>query len=299
MKNCFFNAACLFSFGKRILHEIAKRRCVLKLLLAAVVMVCTVTFAFADYHNEEDDDDEEIGWQIMLGGGVMYDQTYIGSNKHEFLPMPFFDIRYSIDSFSFFASMEEGLGIEFEEEITELFVQIGANLGEGREPGDDKTLSGTPKIKNWFMLFGELSYELPIGSFGITTEYYRANVDYKSSVSRDHVYNGFLYGPMYSFEYFVTNNLALELEVELQFMNNDYADTYHSVKYQTARLKKYNAGAGLHSVGAELDCYWFFTEHIGIGLNSGIEYLLGDAKNSPLTKSPLQIETGLIVVYKI
>jgi hypothetical protein len=129
----------------------------LKLLLAAVVLVCTVAFAFADYHNEEDDDEEEIGWLIMLGGGVMYDQTYIGSNKHEFLPKPFFDITYSHDSFSFFASMKEGLGIEFEEEITDLSVQISADLREGREPGDDKILSGTPKIKNWFMLFGELS----------------------------------------------------------------------------------------------------------------------------------------------
>ena len=81
-------------------------------------------------------------------------------------------------------------------------------------------------------------------------------------------------------------------------MNNEYADAYHGVKYGTAKLKNYDADAGLHSIEAELEGFYFFTEHIGIGLNSGLSYLLGDAKNSPLTKSALQIESGLFAAYK-
>jgi len=256
---------------------------------------------FAQHHGGgHDQGEKKRNWMLMLGAGGVYQPLYDGSDKGRIEPFPYFNGEYTISDFALFASIEEGAGGRYTLPALGAFVESGVNMGKQRDP-DHKSvrqlLRDTPQLTNPVSAFAAAGSRGPWGKLLLKTEYFATRADYAPSISRDIAYNALLLSAKYRYETFIIENILVGGGVRVNFMNDDYAKAYHGVKYETATLKKFSAGAGIHSVTVEYLFLFFFSEHIGTGIFGKSSYLLGDAAASPLTKTRYCSETGVLALY--
>ncbi len=128
---------------------------------------------------------------------------------------------------------------------------------------------------NWLPINAE--YDEP----GISDDEYHG-----LKISIDYAIGGQLYPKLFAFA-----------TVGTSWMNDDYAEAFHSVLYPTAELEVFEAKAGLSDIHGTLDARYAFSNHIGGMLLLSGEQLLGDAADSPLTKQEFQPDVVAILSY--
>jgi len=272
-----------------------------KLIIPLIACFIATLPLCAQHHGEGHDAGEsKRNWMLMLGLGVVYMPLYDGSDKGNIEPFPYFNGEFNIDDFALFASIEEGIGGRYTLPGSGFFLESGINMGKQRDPGNKSVkelLRDTPQLKNPVSAFATAGSRGDWGKLILKTEYFATQADYEPSIAKDISYNAVLLSAKYRYETFIIENILVGGGVKLSFMNDDYAKAYHSVKYETASLKKFSAGAGIHSVTAEYLFLFFFSEHVGTGVFGKSSYLLGDAASSPLTKTRFCNETGVLALY--
>jgi outer membrane scaffolding protein for murein synthesis (MipA/OmpV family) len=106
----------------------------------------------------------------------------------------------------------------------------------------------------------------------------------KSSV--DYALGGQLHSKLFAF-----------LTIGTSWMNDDYAEAFHSVMHSIPQREFFKARSGFCDIHGTLGTKYAFSRHIeGMLLLSG-EHLVGEAAKSPLTKQAFQPEIVAILSY--
>lgn len=213
-------------------------------------------------------------WKITLGAGAAYAPAYEGSDKLKAGAVPLVSIQYG-----------DTLDIDFSGVTVNLLNQNGFRLGitggweSGRKEKDDrKNLRGMGDIKAGGVVGGVIAYGIdPFevyatldktidGSEGLT-----ATVG--ASVSQ-------------KFEQFV-----IGAALSATWADDNHMQSYFGVtSAQSARsgLRKYDAKSGFKRIDASASVSYLLTENWTVTGAGGVGFLIGDAKESPLSKKDIQ-----------
>ncbi|MGD9162121.1 MAG: MipA/OmpV family protein [Desulfobacteraceae bacterium] len=254
----------------------------------------------------------ERNWYLWMGGGCLTEPVYPGSDALYVIPFPFIQAEYHLESFDVFASVIDGFGVQYKNtEFAGLSLSLSIDpLGNKRDPElkdvkhfmltdvDDLKdfLKDTPTIDNKVDVSGTLQIDLlPFASLSSTVSYFPTKAD--NATYPDKKYDGITASFDLQSDYQLAPNMFLQGGVGITWMNDDYAEAFHSVLYSTSALEQFAAENGISDVHGCLTFIHFFTEHYGLIVYGSGTLLLGNSAHSPLTKNTFQPEMRLMVFY--
>ncbi|QTK79144.1 MltA-interacting MipA family protein [Agrobacterium tumefaciens] len=213
-------------------------------------------------------------WKITLGVGAAYAPKYEGSDKLEMGAVPMVFVDYG-----------DFLNINFSGVTVNLLNQSGFRLGikggweAGRKEKDDrKNLRGLGDVKAGGVIGGIIAYDVePFeiytkvdktigGSEGLTATI-GASVSHK------------------------VDQFILSADLSATWADDKHMKSYFGVtSAQSARsgLRRYDAKAGFKRIDASASVSYLLTENWAITGMGGVGFLIGDAKDSPLSKKDIQ-----------
>lgn len=221
--------------------------------------------------------------QVILGGGVMVQPEYEGSDKFTFMPVPLL-------SFSFNESINvDPMGLEFTVfRQDNLSFRLAVQHEGGRDEDDSDYLEGMGNIDSAFKLGGTVNYN--IGSWEVygTVEKLFGGSDGVQMIG----------GAVYTYD---AMPFLLSAGASATWSNSDYMSTFFGVSSEQAARSgyaKYDASAGFKRVDAEVLMTYLMTEHWVLRAQAGIGYLVGDAADSPIVQRKLQPNAMLMLAYR-
>jgi outer membrane scaffolding protein for murein synthesis (MipA/OmpV family) len=242
-------------------------------------------------------------WELALGAGAGSVPVYFGSEEIDIRPFPYVDFLYKIPRFEVFVNNEDGAGVTLRGNTTPLFsLSFGVNLGESRNTNDENgedlmLLRGTPEVKNDYQLFGLVELPLMSGNLFTKISFLPIENRYTDTKLLDGDYDGILAHAGWKGQMPINLQMSLDMEFGLTWMNDDYAEAFHSVLLSTPRLDKFEAESGIRDINASAALIYMANAHIGARIYGAASYLLGDAGDSPLTAEELQPRAGLVIFY--
>jgi MipA family protein len=250
----------------------------------AILTLFSVSLQAVNESDRKNMDNKE--WKYEVGAGAMYGPEYEGSDNFGITPLPQLSVEYKEGLF--FASIWDGIGSYFLQDDN---YKIGASIGfdMGRNEDDDKeNLRGMGDIdmKAVFDLMGEYSF----GPFNISGKVSKGDSDYGLKASVD-------FGTMFS----VTEQLMAMVSISSTWADAKHMQTFFGVSpLQSARsgYNIYNAKAGVKSAGISFGLIYNMSENWEIMFMASGDKLLGNAKDSPLTKKDFQPSVFVTTSYK-
>ncbi len=213
-------------------------------------------------------------WSITLGGGGAVRPVYPGSKDVEFTPVPVVSIVYK--DLVFLGS--DGLGVNaYKNE----WLTLGASVffRGGRDEDDADRLRGMGDID--FAVQGRLFAKVKAGPVNLGATLAR---DFGGS-------DGFTADLTASSTFKLSDSIRLTPGITTTIGDDNYMETWFGVsplQAQRSGLSTHDAGAGIRSVGAFLAANYRLTEHWSINSAVRLDYLVGDAADSPITERRAQ-----------
>lgn len=245
----------------------------------------------------------EPGFELSIGAGLGGKPVYVGADDVEITPFPYIDVRYETPNLDFFVNNEHGAGIALQANSRAPFlVSLGIHLGESRNTDEDdgedlNLLRDTPEVESDYRLFGMIETPVPDGRLFAKVSYSSLEAHYKESALLDREYDGFLVNAGWEGHIPINLQLTLELQADVTWMNEEYADAFHSVLLSTPRLARFDADSGVRDVHVSADLEYMVNARMGARFYAETSYLLDDASDSPLTQKVWQPRAGCIVFY--
>ncbi|WP_207588873.1 MipA/OmpV family protein [Rhizobium sp. ZX09] len=213
-------------------------------------------------------------WKITLGVGAAYAPKYEGSDKLEAGPVPLVSVAYG-----------DMLSIDFSGVTVNLLNSNGFRLGVkgGWEPGrkekdDRKNLRGMGDIKAGGVIGGVIAYDAePFEIYAKVDKTINGSEGLTASIgaSVSHKVDQFILGA----------------DLSATWADDKHMKSYFGVtSAQSARsgLRRFDAKSGFKRVDASASVTYLMTENWSITGTGGVGFLLGDAKDSPLSKKDIQ-----------
>ncbi len=257
-------------------------------LLIALIVGCATPFVNA-----------QEGWEISLGAGLAQSPVYEGSEDYYVSPFPAVDVGYTTGSFSFSASILDGLGLSYMHPEGKLLTSISVAPGAGRDSDGysllfsqadhskqtQELLEDTPTVR------GIVSTDLTIGTI-TRVGLFAASVGYRPTDAEE-TYHAFVGSLVYMIGLPLTERLGLAASASIEAMDKRYAEAWYGLDNDTAALDAFEADAGLRMTQLAIEGTYMFSEQIGMTALVGESVLLGDAADSPYTESRFQT-TGML-----
>ena len=245
--------------------------------------------------------------EISLGAGVYYSSVYYGSDETYFSSAPMLKVAYNKGPYSAYASILEGMGMKYRLPGKNLIFGMRINGGEERDSKTYKDiwstknhsdevrnlLQGSPNVKSNVITELSIGYLSESGTLACSVEYHPI----KQTGEQSRSYNGFLSVLSYSRPFRLTDKMALSASASVRLMDENYADAWYSVKYETDRLKSFNAGAGVKDIQLSLQLDYAISKKISAVIIMENSRILMDAVDSPYTTSKHQMTSAVFVVY--
>jgi outer membrane scaffolding protein for murein synthesis (MipA/OmpV family) len=239
-------------------------------------------------------------WSLELGAGAGYMPVYSGSDDMKVMPFPFINAEYNVGYAGVFLNMADGLGVHLQD--TQCRLAVGVNMGDERDNEEDHVedvLTGTATLKSPVKLVAALEMMTPIGQLSSSLEYAPIDAKYDEALLPDEEYSGLKATLNYMIGYpFLDNNVFALATIGTAWINDEYAEAYHSVLYPTAELDVFDAQGGFSDVHGSAGALISLSERIGMLVMFDWTQLLGDTADSPLTKREFQPGVTAIVSYK-
>ncbi len=270
-------------------------------LLMVMALACAVSVAAAD-----------DGWDFTVGAGVYGSTVYSGSDDYYLAPVPLLEASYAKGGLAYSLSLLNGLGVMYCNEKNGLSGSINLTYGEERDSEEysvlgvqrdhsgrtKRLLRGTPTVSTQAIAKAMLGYMTAIGSFGGSIEYHPTTVEENRDGRKDSNYQGMIYSLTYAKEFPVTTQLSVSAMLGVEFMNQDYADAWYTVRHQTDELDTFEAQGGLRDAMLSLQVTRMFSEQFGASLLGKGTLLLKDAGRSPYTVERFQPTAMLYTFYR-
>ncbi len=204
---------------------------------------------------------QEAGWHFALGGGVGGENVYVGSDDYYIMPLPILKASYAQDNFKYSLSLLEGIEVSYISPNLGLLASVNVNAGETRHSEEysvlgipvkhsaktRKLLEGSPNLKTPLALNVRLAYPSPVGLFGVSLAYHPTAVKYNQAGLKDETRHGCVYSAQYMIGLPATDRLSVSGLVSVDFMDQNYADTWYTVDRATKSLNAFKADSGLRS----------------------------------------------------
>ncbi len=253
---------------------------------------------------------QEEGWSFVLGGGAFLSNTYVGSEAYSPAAMPVAAAEYKKGGASLSASLLDGLGLSYFSMEKRLYGSLSANFGEERnrktysagfltaDHGDRiaARLEGTADVSSSFYTELQLAYLSPVGLLGASAAYHPTEIS--GADGKETFRHGFLYSAFLLLPVPLTDKLSLTGFLGLGIMDASYAEAWHSVPESAANIAAFDAEWGLRDIQLFLQADYMFTRRLGLTFMAANQWLLGDAKDSPLTGAAYQLSAGLYTFLK-
>jgi len=254
---------------------------------------------------------QRSNWEFQLGGGICSENVYLGSDDYYVTPLPNFKASYTGGSFTYSISILEGLGINYMKPILGFYTGLNINVGETRNTEEysvagvsvkhnkktQKLLEGTPDTETQLALDLMLIYPSRIGLLGLSMAYHPTQVRYNEGDMKETIRNGYIYSVLYMIELPASDRMSIGAMVNIGLMDRSYADTWYSVDEETLSLKTFHADAGLRSTMFAAEIKYKLSGNISLSLIGAGTMLLGDAKESPFTREPVQGKLVMQTLY--
>lgn len=259
------------------------------ILLATLFAAATVTSTASaqDAGGPPPDTPMKSDLELVLGGGVAYQPTYIGADEQKARPIPLISARWKS---GFFAGVT-GVGYQLSP-VKDLSLGILVGLSPGRDQDDSEALRGMGDIKTRPEFGVSASYRLmPMFSIGSSLRYGSGND--RDGLLADISVRAMLplAGPTHRLMAGVTATYANEASMRSHF-------GVTQAQSASSRYAVYSPGAGIREVSAHLGYAHSLTPSAMVTLGVTGRALQGDAKDSPLTKKANAVGANLVFAYR-
>ena len=231
----------------------------------------------------------------------------IGSDETYVTAIPYPSVTYNNGQYSASLSLTDGLSVMYNMPEKHLMASIKINGGGERDSEKyslfimlrdhsadvQRLLEGTPSVGTSVESQFKLDYESPIGILGCSIEYHPTTVE----GALDRFYNGFVFAAEYAIAIPVTEKIAVMGMAGISLMDQNYADAWFSLENSTQRLEAFNASAGFRDFQLSMQLQYDLFENFGLMVLSKNAWLLGDARDSPFTRSRHQMTWAVFGVY--
>lgn len=230
-------------------------------------------------------------WETSFGVATEVQPRYPGSSQYHIVPGVTFDVRYKDIAF---LSTGEGLGVNLLHGKTyRAGVALGYDLG--RDQDDGRHLHGMGNIPAAAepKLFAE---------YTIFPVVLRADIRRGIGGNNGWVGDVSAYMPVYGDEHlFGSQKLFVFAGPTATFTDSTYQRRYYGVtalQAQRSGYRPYTPGSGFENAGFGMSAVWFWSDHWFGTADGSVRRLLGDAADSPLTASKVQLGLTLSVSYQ-
>jgi outer membrane scaffolding protein for murein synthesis (MipA/OmpV family) len=210
-------------------------------------------------------------WSVTLGAGAAFGPAYEGSDKNEFSPAPVIEASYK-DGLVFIGF--DGIGITpLQTEDGSISLALG--YGGGRDVSDDrKNLNGLGDVDS--SALGTVAGEYNVGP-----------LTFSSSVTSG---LGGDYGSTADFsigsDYPVSENFRISADVHTSWAGDEHMKKYFGVNAAQALASgkaQFKAESGFKSYGFSVGANYQVNENWSVFANLGLDQLMGDAADSPVS----------------
>ncbi|WP_262695141.1 MipA/OmpV family protein [Kordiimonas aquimaris] len=239
-------------------------------------------------------------WTVSVGGGVLFNPTYVGDDDYQLSLLPNIRVAYGN---SFFASVQEGVGYNV---INQNGWRVGplVKFDFGRDEGGNSPFRVIGSETNDLDGFGQIDFTFEAGGF---LQYAARNFSSKLELRRGiNGHEGFVG----EFEVNRTGRNTVfgktgifSFGPKLKFANKRYNQAFFGVNAAQATgsgLAQYNAGSGVVSYGVSGSQIILLSRNVSAVAFTGYDRLGHEASESTLIEqrgSANQFSAGLFLSY--
>lgn len=223
-------------------------------------------------------------WHVVVGGGAVFKPEYEGGDKFKISPIPYLSIQpydwLTLDPTGVTVRAYSAGGATFD-------VKVGYDTGRGEDDAD--ILRGMGDIDFGATVGGKANY-----SFGPADIFLEAEKTIGGS-------DGFLATAGVAVTQPVTESLILEAQASATFADENYMQAYFGVDAVQASRSghaRYSPGAGVKSVGLSASATYLINENWFVKGEQSVDFLLGDAADSPIVERKVVPKTMLMLGYR-
>jgi outer membrane protein len=227
-------------------------------------------------------------FKLTVGGGALYQPSYLGSDHYDVDPLPLFDLRYAD---RYFLSTRDGLGANLAPQGSNLKLGPVLKYRQGRDQDDDDALRGMGDVDPAGEAGGFVHYDLRPFKLGAEL---RQGFGGHDGVVGDLFAN---------WSNKLSDTLMLTVGPRATVASKDFTQTYFGVDAgQAARsgYRQYNPDGAYYSYGLGANLTYMLNERLSLGTFAGVDRIAGDAADSPLVDqagSPTQARFGITLGY--
>jgi outer membrane scaffolding protein for murein synthesis (MipA/OmpV family) len=223
-------------------------------------------------------------WHVVVGAGAMYKPKYEGSDEYEISPVPFI----SAELFDRLTIDPSGLSVKAYQQGPFRF-DVNVGYDGGRDEDDEDTLRGLGDIDWGVTVGGKATVTWGPADFFVSVDQIIGGSD------------GLLAKVGVAIEQPVSEQVILGASAAAVFANDNYMESYFGVDAgQSARsgYVQYKAGAGIKSVDLSVSATWLINENWVLRAEQEVDFLVGDAADSPIVKDDIQLQSMLMLGYR-
>jgi outer membrane scaffolding protein for murein synthesis (MipA/OmpV family) len=253
---------------------------------------------------------QQPGWAFSAGLAVGGENVYPGSNDYYLTPLPSLSASYSRGNISCSLSVLEGLGVTYMIPKWGLIASANVNAGARRDPAGYSVLGvsvdhsastrallvGSRDLDAPLVLNTSLMRMTPIGLVGASVAVHRTSVG-SSPTEQQGSRTGLVYALQYMASRQATERLSFSGLLSLEFMDQTYADTWHTRHQASPSSPTYEADAGLRGSVVAAEAQYWISERVSLSVLGASTILLGDARHSPFTAESVQRVMRTQVLY--
>lgn len=255
-------------------------------------------------------DAQDSRWTFTAGVGIGGENVYPGSDDYYVSPLPSMSASYRSGNLSYSISILDGVGITYIIPKWGLIATANVNAGARRDPAGysvlgisvdhseatRELLADSPDLDAPLVLSTTLLRATPIGLIGASLDVHRTTVG-SFRAQPDHVRTGLVYSLQYLAGGQVSERLSLSGLVTLEYMDETYADTWHTRPDLGESTGAFDANAGLRGSMVAMEAQYWISERVSLSVLGASTILMGDAKDSPFTAETLQRVMRTQVLY--
>lgn len=254
-----------------------------KIVLAA--LLCTASVLFAQ--------ESPPPLTVVVGAGSVTAPTYPGSDEYRSLPLPLIDLSYRAGNVVLFASTPEGLGLKVSAPAG---FYLKGFAGIGSLVYAESALGDAAESENWATGNVELGWSARGWTLSAKGRWVPTLVRYDGA--DDEFYHGSILTLSAGKSSMLAGRFIVSGALNLQLMDQDYADAVFSVPFDSGKLDEYRAGPGLSEASCSAAVVYLHDRHVSFTVFGEFSALLGDARSSPVSEADYAGKFGFISAYR-